>query len=94
MAVTDDAECVLDAMRSGEWLRTQWIARVAFGLGVALWEPRHAQRILPTLRRLEAQGVLEARDASETRTGTLLGAAVRLRVPRREWRLATTEGGQ
>jgi hypothetical protein len=32
-----DARRIRSAMRSGEWLPTQWIARVAFGLGTEPW---------------------------------------------------------
>jgi hypothetical protein len=42
-----DAERVIDAMRSSEWLRTQWIARVAFGLGSA----RQGRTRMSTARR-------------------------------------------
>ncbi len=87
MTATGDIGRVVGAMRSGEWLRTQWIARAAFCLGTAPWEPCHAHRVLPLLRHLEAQGVLEKRDASETRKGDVLGAGVRFQIPRREWRL-------
>jgi hypothetical protein len=52
-----EAERVLDAMPSGEWLRTQWIARVAFGLGSTPGPHPHeygaTRRIL---RRLAASG--------------------------------------
>jgi hypothetical protein len=44
---TGDLRRVRDAMRSGEWLRTQWIARVAFDLGRAPWHPDHQRRIWP-----------------------------------------------
>lgn len=74
-----DAERVIDAMRSGEWLRTQWIARVAFGLGSA--------RQGRTLRRLAAIGRVEQRDVEEQREGEIGQVPVRPAIPRQEWRL-------
>jgi hypothetical protein len=79
---------VLDALRSGEWLRTQWIARVAFGLGAA--PGPHPEYALASrlLRRLEAAGAVERRDAAELRRGQIAGAPVAFTIPRDEWRLA------
>jgi hypothetical protein len=39
MSHGDTQQGVLAAMPAGEWLRTQWIARVAFDLGNGAWEP-------------------------------------------------------
>jgi hypothetical protein len=80
---------ILDAMRSGEWLRTQWIARVAFGVGSAPWsEVTHL--LIPTvrvLRALEHEGIVRRRDALETRRGDIGGVPVAFDLPRREWQL-------
>ncbi len=82
-----DRELVLDAMRSGEWLRTQWIARVAFGLGTAPWHHTYARRVLAVLGRLDADGAIEKRSAAEGRSGEIAGVPVRFSIPRTEWRL-------
>lgn len=73
----------LEAMRSGEWLRTQWIIRVVYDLGatqikdVSRWAEiaREAKRVLADL---EAAGAVERRDATEQKP---YGP-----VPRDEWR--------
>jgi hypothetical protein len=83
----DDGERVLGAMRSGEWLRTQWIARVAFGLGTRPWRPQHGQRALLALRRLESAGRVEQRPVTALREGEVAGLTIRLPIPRAEWRL-------
>jgi hypothetical protein len=80
-------QLVLGAMRSGEWLRTQWIARVAFGLGDGPWQPQFATKILPVLRELKRAGRVEERMSSESREGALAGAPIRFAIPRSEWRL-------
>lgn len=52
---------VLGAMRSGEWLRTQWIARVAFDLGNS---PGPHPEYSTTQRRLvylQGRGIVEHR---------------------------------
>lgn len=53
---------VLGAMGSGEWLRTQWIARVAFNLPAVHgpWTPYYAQA-RAALSALERQGRVERR---------------------------------
>jgi hypothetical protein len=84
---SNDSQLVLAAMRSGEWLRTQWIARVAFGLGTRPWEPRYAVRIKAALTRLERRGIIERRDATETRLGEIAGQQIQFSIPRTEWRL-------
>jgi hypothetical protein len=92
-ASLSDVERVLDAMRSGEWLRTQWIARVALRLGTAPWRPAYGTRVLAVLRRLEAAGRVIRRDVEEVREGEIEGVAVAFPIPRTEWRLRTTERG-
>jgi hypothetical protein len=87
-------ERILSAMRSGEWLRMQWIARVAFGLGAAPGPHPEYARALRALRRLEAAGGVERRDAEELREGHLSGVPVRFAVPRSEWRLHPASGGE
>lgn len=84
---------VQDAMRSGEWLRTQWIVRVVFGFGDAPIQqiPEWARRVghvRDVLRRLEARGVIERRDATEHKKQQLFGHPLEFDVPREEWRLA------
>jgi hypothetical protein len=79
---------VLDALRSGEWLRTQWIARVAFGLGAAPGPHPEYATTRRLLRRLEAAGAVERRDAGETRRADVAGAPVAFAIPQDEWRLA------
>lgn len=86
-AADKDRPRVLDAMRSGEWLRTQWIARVAFDLGARPWNPRYGARVLAVLRPLEAGGKVERRETEETRIGPVADVIVALRIPRGEWRL-------
>jgi hypothetical protein len=88
-----DIERVLDAMRSGEWLRTQWITRVALGLGTAPWRPAYGTRMLAVLRRLESAGHVIRRNVEEVREGEIEGVPVAFPIPRTEWRLSTTEGG-
>jgi hypothetical protein len=87
VVLADDTRRVVAAMRSGEWLRTQWIARVAFELGAAPWRPEHASRVLATLRRLEADGRVERRDVLATCEGVIAAVAVQFSIPRNEWRL-------
>jgi len=87
-----DVECVLDAMRSGEWLRSQWIARVAFELGADPWEPAQGGRVLAVLCRLEAAGRVERREVKQGRSGEIAGVGVRFTIPRSEWRLSV--GGE
>jgi hypothetical protein len=78
---------VLDALRSREWLRTQWIARVAFDLGAAPGPHPEYAATRRTLRRLEAAGAVERRDAAELRRGEVAGVPVAFTIPRDEWRL-------
>ncbi|MBS1886112.1 MAG: hypothetical protein JSU06_02900 [Actinobacteria bacterium] len=87
MSGADDRRLVLGAMRSGEWLRTQWIARVAFDLGCRGWAPAQARRVLAALKELHAAGHVEVR-----REGTIEGLPVAFEVPRDEWRI--TESGR
>lgn len=74
---------VVEAMRSDEWLRTQWIMRVVYDLGktpikdVPGWSQKVAA-VLGVLRRLEGQGRVERRDATERKP---YGP-----IPRDEWR--------
>ena len=82
-----DRESVLAAMRSREWLRTQWIGRVAFGLGTSAWRPTDAARTRAALTRLEQEGMVESRVATEHRNAELCGGAVHFDIPRTEWRL-------
>jgi hypothetical protein len=74
-------------MRSGEWLRTQWIARVAFGLGTRPWHPQYGQRALVALRRLESAGRVERRPATSPRQAEIAALLIRFSIPRGEWRL-------
>jgi hypothetical protein len=83
----DDRQRVLDAMRSGEWLRTQWIARVAFELGAQPWQPSYGTRVRAALSRLERNGMIERRPATERREGQLAGQPIAFDIPRTEWRL-------
>lgn len=83
-------ERVLDAMRSGEWLRSQWITRVACNLGDRPWQPDKGAHTYHVLKDLERQGLVEHRDAEETRRGELAGRAVAFVIPRGEWRLNTS----
>lgn len=82
-----DRDRALDAMRSGEWLRTQWIARVAFGLGRGPWEPAIGARCRRALASLTAAGRVEWREATERRSGDISGVPIAFDIPRREWRL-------
>lgn len=81
-----DRVLVLNAMRSGEWLREQWIARVAFGLGIGPWEPQAGQRVRRVLTGLARVGRVEQRPAVERRTGEIDGVPIGFDIPRREWR--------
>ncbi|HEY4810331.1 MAG TPA: hypothetical protein VIH71_04660 [Solirubrobacteraceae bacterium] len=82
------------AMGSGEWLRTQWLARVAFRMGTTTWCPAHAQRVLAALRRLEASGRVERRMVAAVREGEIGGTLVRFSIPRTEWRITNQDGGE
>ena len=88
----DDRARVLDAMRSGEWLRTQWIARVAFGLGGAPWRPEFGARALRILRLLENAQMVERRSSAESRRGEIAGIPVQFEIPRSEWRRRSDHG--
>jgi hypothetical protein len=76
-------------MRSGEWLRTQWIASVAFDLGTAKWHPDHQRRIWRALTYLYAEDEIDRRAAQEIKHGEVGGVEVAVGVPRWEWRLAS-----
>jgi hypothetical protein len=81
---------VLDAMRSGEWLRTQWIARAAFDASPPAGHVRPTVLALHVLRHLERRGLVKRRAAEELRRGELApGVPVAFRLPRSEWRLRT-----
>jgi hypothetical protein len=83
-----DMERLLDAMRSGEWLRTQWIARVAFELG-SCRRGRTRMSTVPratSFRWLAARRRVEQRDDLEQREGDIGGVPVRFAIPRQEWR--------
>jgi hypothetical protein len=83
----NDAQRVLAAMRSGEWLRTQWIVRVAFDLGTSPWEVEYAMRVKAVLRKLERWGFIERREVTATRSGEVGGQSIAFSIPRGEWRL-------
>lgn len=68
---------VRDVMRSGEWLRTQWIAR-------AVDDDPPYQWTRETLKRMPG---VERRDAVEVKTGTVGLVTAEYEVPRDEWRL-------
>jgi hypothetical protein len=74
-------------MRSGEWLRTQWIARVAFDLGAKVWEASDANRVLAVLRQLHQDGTVERRYGEERREDEIASVALSFQMPRAEWRL-------
>lgn len=78
---------VVQAMRSGEWLRTQWIARVASGLDAGPWQPAVGHATRRVLGELERAGVVERRDAEEIRTGHIGNVEAAVALPRVEWRL-------
>lgn len=83
----EDRRLVVGAMRSGEWLTTRWIARVAFSLGRERWNPSDAIRVLTVLRRLQEDGTVErrlGRQLPEDQVGEVAGS---FRIPRAEWRL-------
>lgn len=90
MATRRDRAAVLAAMRSGEWLRTQWIARVAFDAPPPACHLEPTRRALRVLRGLLADGLVERRDALERREGEIAGAPVAFSLPRREWRTSGT----
>lgn len=83
----EDRRLVVGAMRSGEWLPTQWIARVAFSLGRERWKPGDAIRVLTVLRQLQEDGAVERRFGQRLREGEVGEVVVSFRVPRAEWRL-------
>ena len=74
-------------MRSGEWLRDQWIARVVYGLRDGPWQPRLGLLTRRALGQLDADGLVGHRDVVELRDGHVSGVAVAVEIPRREWRL-------
>jgi hypothetical protein len=84
--LTATRERVLDAMRSGEWLREQWIARVAFDLGDGPWRPHLGIRTRRVLERLEEHGRVQRRYVTEHRVGAIGDAPVEFDIPRSEWR--------
>lgn len=86
-------ECdrILNAMRSGEWLREQWIARVAYGLDDGPWNPAFGQRARQLLKTLERDGRVEQRAAAETRHGVIADKPVDFDIPRIEWRIRRQE---
>ncbi|MBX5470681.1 MAG: hypothetical protein IRZ21_12390 [Thermoleophilaceae bacterium] len=85
---------ILDAMRSGEWLRTQWIARVVFRLGDAPGPHlREYGLTLRELERLERAGVVERRTVPAERRDEVGGAPVRFELPRLEWRAVAARLG-
>jgi hypothetical protein len=86
-----DRDRVISAMRSGEWLRTHWIARVAFGLGAGPWRPELGGRVRRVLRQLASDGRVEQREVTELRQGKVAGAHVTFGIPRSEWRLLNHE---
>lgn len=66
-------------MRNGEWLRGQWIARTAFGLGDGPWQPAVGARCRKVLRELESAGEVERRESAEP-------LQLAINIPRDEWR--------
>ena len=72
-------------MRSGEWLRTQWIARVAFDLGTQPWDASHGRRVRTVLKQLERDGTIERRRATEQRNGDIGNQHITFDIPRTEW---------
>jgi hypothetical protein len=92
VSAAEDRSLVLGAMRSGEWLRTQWIARVAFDLGNRRWTPEHARRIRIALEELQLARHVESRVVSVRREGTIEGVPVAFQGPRDEWRI--TDSGR
>jgi hypothetical protein len=74
-------------MRSGEWLRTQWIGRVALDLGVRAWDPLYGRRVMPILDRLHSEGKVERRRCRRRRAGTIEGVPVAFDISRSEWRI-------
>jgi hypothetical protein len=91
-----ERERTLGAMRSGEWLRTQWIARVAYELGSAPPEIAipYIRRARAVLKQLEAEGMVERRAAAERRSGEIGGAPVVFDIPREEWRAGDDSQGE
>lgn len=89
MTMGEDGHRALSAMRSGEWLRAQWIARVAFGLGIAPWQPMHGQRIRTALMQLERDGQVERRTGVRRRAGDVGGISIAFDLPVTEWRRIT-----
>ena len=83
--LSDPERRVLDAMRNREWLRTQWIARVAFNAGRGDVQSV-LQRTRYALKKLERVGKIERRDSSETRRRAASGIHVEFEIPRSEWR--------
>jgi hypothetical protein len=77
-----DRRLVLDAMRSGEGLRTQWIARVAFDLGTDPWHARHGQRVRAVLEQLEHDATIERRPTAERRDGYIADQHITFEIPR------------
>ena len=73
-------------MRSGEWLRTQWIARVAFDLGTQPWDASHGRRARAVLKQPERAGTIERRLATEQRNGDIGNQHITFDIPRTEWR--------
>lgn len=86
----EDTRRIMESMRSGERLRTQWIGRAAFGLGRDGWRPEHARRVLGVLRPLVAHGLIERRDGFERKSALILGRGLPFVIPRDEWRRALT----
>jgi len=74
-------------MRSGGWLRMQWIARVAFDLGSAPWQPALGARTRRALKALADNGLVERREAAAHRAGDIEGIPVAFDVPRSDWRI-------
>lgn len=74
---------VLAAMRSGEWLRTQWIARVAFDAPPPMSHVDATRCTLPVLRRLLEEGRVERREVRSVRHGDIAGVPISFGPARR-----------
>lgn len=86
--VSPTSKRIMDAMRSGEWLRSQWIARAACNIGDGEWRPELGVQTQRWLRDLERQGLVERREVPEER-GKFAG--MRFDLSRDEWRLIVRE---
>jgi hypothetical protein len=77
-----DQRRVVDAMRSREWLRIQWILRVAFNVSASADYRPFVSRTRRALRTLMQDGRLERRSTAERRYGHVAGAPAMFPIPR------------